>query len=122
MTVGVPGGEYAVRAESKTDAVDVFTGDFTSYCAQAYVGLYREGTLPHIRPCPPDLVEWIEQLVAGGVWSITKSGMQIVPGGWALLHMHQNIERNDQWSMEYVTSAVFVPVAGTAGLTILEMT
>lgn len=97
MTVGVPGGEYAVKAddiaysimllEDATQIIRATSDPFLTY---------------RVRPCPPDLVEWIEAGISAGIK---------VPGGWILIVL------SDRNAAEMAT---FIPVAGAAGLTILE--
>ena len=93
MTVGVPGGEYAVLAETLEDCKRQFGVQPFPY---------------HYRLCPPDLVEWIE----AKLWEYSSlpddaDFLTKVPGGWI------------RDSVPSATS-VYIPVAGAAGLTVLS--
>jgi hypothetical protein len=125
VTFGVPGGEYAVKSETDAIAAQIIDKLLTFLVDEHYEeytasGRMEPDTTVFYRPAPPETAAWLEQYVAGGMWSTTGSGRRIVPGGWLILYTHQTIERNDQWGMEFVTAAASVPVALTRGITVIS--
>ena len=94
MTVGYPGGEFAAQnphlLEHEVQEI------------QRSAGARNIA----IRPCPPDLVAWIESPRKGNLWEPSEMGrMYAAPGGWLVCNYEIN-------------ACVFDPVAGAAGLTI----
>ena len=97
MTVGVPGGEYAVKAESLDASRKVFA---------AKAGAEALGK--QIRIAPPDLAQWIECEM--GEFA---EGRGKVPSGWIWIDP-------DLFKSNGMYPAVFTPVQGAPGLTVLE--
>lgn len=129
QTVGVPGGEYAVKADHWSDAckrlepgyLGVIDADSSTPCVSS--------ELVYIRPCPPDLVEWIEAEMLD--YDSTHDGYahgfgrMKVSGGWLYeTHGVQNLNPPEEYPNYNVTTHAmqFVPVASAAGLTVLEAT
>lgn len=107
MTVGYPGGEFAMQR--RDDDIDLFRRRFSAMVHLLADALGVE-TL-RLRPCPPDLVEWIEAHVGNCVWKPRADGRWYVsPGGW-VRDIHHGEGR---WA------TAFIPVAGAAGLTIIS--
>lgn len=108
MTVGVPGGEYAVKADDPDKAWNAlspvmgFSGDGPLTRKKVNEALKANGyEAVTLRPAPPDLVEWLECGVAQMAYQ------NKVQGGW-LRHLGGDIP-----------VGVFVPVRGADGITVL---
>lgn len=96
MTVGYPGGEFAVKCEAAAH----FT-TLKPYCEDINAAPGQLLT----RECPPDLAEWLSAPMH--TYNPDRQRMK-VPGGWLYAH------RVD-------VARAFVPVAGTANITVLEV-
>jgi len=121
VTIGVPGGEYAVKAQSTYLAANAFVeklfalpGDKSDCPLIVPINdeCYGRGWYGNItvRPAPPDLVEWIEE---GFKQTPTHDWRYRCEGGW--IYEIFNRENSQQ-----VVGGVVVPVALAAGLTVLE--
>jgi hypothetical protein len=121
MTVGVPGGEYAVKAEDDAAARDTFIVDYISYRAWTPDG---PGTMPHVRPCPPEMVEWIEAEMHDYHETNAGIGRMKITGGWLYeVHDAQNLNPPEEYPNYNVVvhATERAPVAGAAGLTVLDV-
>lgn len=103
MTVGVPGGEYAIWAGCNHDAVEVVR---LHPVVSRWFHIDVEYDVP-IRPCPPDIVGWIENRAPANHIKVT--------GGWLFLDRDRDLPHGFVQG-----SAVFIPVAHTENLTVLE--
>jgi hypothetical protein len=114
MTVGVPGGEYASQDG---------TGDelLQHHVVKAAVAL---GARILIRPCPPDLVEWIEAEDHDYHETNAGIGRMKITGGWLYeVHDAQNLNPPEEYPNYNVVvhATERAPVAGAAGLTVLDV-
>ena len=102
MTVGVPGGDFAIRTDADSADASLFPH---------VAGIFGDSTdFACIRPCPPDLVEWIEAEAHGQRGMYAKCA-----GGWlAFMHAANGCDPSRECA-----AGAFVPVAGAAGLTII---
>lgn len=103
MTVGYPGGEYAGRFEG----CKAFVNAVLALEKMIYISKEAESNGVHARPCPPDLVQWLDD-------KPPHNDAIKVPGGW----LYSLYEPPAHEGLVYPTS--FVPVAGAAGITVLE--
>ena len=104
VTAGVPGGEYAMRADTKRRAVNTFA-------------LYFERDMMHVREAPPELAEWLD-VPEGAKREIDSCGRYKTEGGWVELQYGQAYVDGIGWS-ESVVGAVFIPVALASGITVI---
>jgi hypothetical protein len=109
VTVGVPGGEFAVWADNQQDALYALLEgvDDLDYSTNKDFGPdEREhyNADPFIcRPAPPDLAEWLDTAMHTTGTDFSWHRLK-VPGGW----IYQG-----------GLTEVFVPVAGTPGITVV---
>jgi hypothetical protein len=108
-TVGVPGGEFAVRATSHSCAVEelaksvpdeLLTEEVSLICTTCRADIPPRRDLKIVRPASPELVDWLENKPPDSVYGYFR-----MPGGW--LRCDDN-------------TAVHIPVAGAAGITVIE--
>lgn len=129
ITVGIPGGEYAVKAEDLDAAWRLiwpamgWSGNVPEKFADVCNMARAAGTPVEfkIRPCPPDLVEWIEtemhkwhHIGDSGGWSGTER--MKVEGGWRWREWES---ANEGFEFRACTTD-FIPVPLTANLTIIQ--
>lgn len=131
MTVGMPGGEYAsqnLHLVVRQWLHGIYEGphvkpNFSQRLAQMQVALldgrpygWTIDDGPEVatfRPCPTDLAEWLDADFHGFVPQTTGAVRIKVTGGW--------IYRDGGVApFGSAHTATFVPVAGAAGITILE--
>ena len=100
MTVGVPGGDFAIRTDADSADASLFPH---------VAGIFGDSTdFACIRPCPPELVEWIEA---------RDEAVQIVP--YRTRCYRNRVEGGWVYNSFTLHTETFVPVAGAAGLTVL---
>lgn len=108
-TVGYPGGEFAAKGKSTTEIL----GHLIEQVDYAIIGKYvkaggdkfdplfpREHPNCYVRPAPPELAEWLD--------------------GWKTLATNNYMKEPGGWLWCNGAAAVFIPVAGAAGITVLE--
>lgn len=114
VTAGYPGGEYAFDDPQKlARKIGFKLGQQFGPVVQFTEGgtVTSVMPVPCVRECPPDLAEWIE---FPSMWDDEPNfhgtvRRRKVPGGWLLVD-----GAGDAAAM------VFIPVAGSANLTVLE--
>ena len=120
-TVGVPGGEYAVKADRATAAMWLILDCFDEFEITTNKDFgpeererYEVGPLT-IRPAPPELAEWLEAEMHKSSKAETEKGQlgtntrTKVPGGWFYAG-----------GAGESAAAVFVPVALASGITVIK--
>ena len=125
MTVGYPGGEYAAQDPDRLIGLlredKEYRGLTFWHDENAELQLVEHGLSQcvGVRPCPPDLVEWIERITPAGNPAKEDYDYKRVPGGWLRDTYHEWPGENGGLGGVSVAST-FIPVQGAAGLTVLE--
>jgi|GEM_PF-6341765 len=114
-TVNFPGGEFAMKAETPTEAEDVLVADFNRFRPAGdepvTIELLRQ-LCPSLvtRIAPPDLTDWLN----GNPPPFPDGELSRAPGGWLAYAAHTVHGRSCSEAL------CFVPVCGAAGITVIR--